>query len=608
MNQVFIVGGGVAGLTAAHELSDRGFTVTVFEREKICGGKARSMANTGSGVGGNADWPGEHGFRFFPGFYWHVSDTMSRIADATAPGGKVLGNLMASETIGLSEVGKPLFLLKASRPDTLEEWVEALQQLFMNPSLGVPVDEARFFITRLLCFLGAGKKRRLAVYEGLSWWEFTEAQTKSDAYKNIFARGLSRSLVAMKPDTASTLTVASMLVQILVNIVRPAEDGRAADRVLNAPTNDAWINPWVTQLKSNPNVQILNEHVATQLTFNAATKKITSLSVTTPGGPITVGDHTDYYVAAVPVDVVQTNATLFPPALKAAAKLTWSGPSGAMGVDQLKVDWMTGVLFYLKKTVSAVKGHIIHCTSPWALTSISQAQFWGPYSWTTHGDGTAKEILSTIISDWDRKGDQIVTTKTARQCTKTEILDETWAQVKAHMALTGIGAVADADVAARFLDPAIEFDGAGVVKDNHEPLLVNTVNSRRHRPPAKTDLTNLFVASDYVSTNTDLACMEAANEAARQATNALLAQAGSAAPPCHIEPLKEPTAFTIFQQGDDIEFTLNPGQPPLLCRLVDKLLPSTGIAAPGWFSTPVVTMGIVSLLLLGGILYLLLTT
>ena len=285
---------------------------------------------------------------------------------------------MASETIGLAEVGKPLFLLKASRPDTLEEWVEALQQLFMNPSLGVPVDEARFFLTRLLCFLGAGKKRRLAVYEGLSWWDFTEAQTKSEAYKNIFARGLSRSLVAMKPDTASTLTVASMLVQILVNIVRPAEDGRAADRVLNAPTNDAWINPWVTQLKSNPNVQILNEHVAAQLTFNAATKKITSLTVNTPGGPITVGDHTDYYVAAVPVEVVQNNATLFSPALKAAAKLTWSGPSGAMGVDQLSVDWMTGVLFYLKKTVSAVKGHIIHCTSPWALTSILAGSVLGP--------------------------------------------------------------------------------------------------------------------------------------------------------------------------------------------------------------------------------------
>src|ERR1700752_42327 len=133
MSQVFIIGGGVAGLTAAHELSDRGFVVTVFEREEICGGKARSMANKGSGVGGNLDWPGEHGFRFFPGFYWPLSDTMSRIADASAPGGKVLGNLVASETIGLAHVGKPLFLLKASRPDTLEEWAAALAQMFMNP-------------------------------------------------------------------------------------------------------------------------------------------------------------------------------------------------------------------------------------------------------------------------------------------------------------------------------------------------------------------------------------------------------------------------------------------------------------------------------------------
>ena len=37
----------------------------------------------GSGTGGRADLPAEHGFRFFPGFYRHLPDTMKRIP----PGG-----------------------------------------------------------------------------------------------------------------------------------------------------------------------------------------------------------------------------------------------------------------------------------------------------------------------------------------------------------------------------------------------------------------------------------------------------------------------------------------------------------------------------------------
>ena len=45
MNTVYVLGGGVAGLSTAHELAERGFTVVVFEHHDICGGKARSMKN-----------------------------------------------------------------------------------------------------------------------------------------------------------------------------------------------------------------------------------------------------------------------------------------------------------------------------------------------------------------------------------------------------------------------------------------------------------------------------------------------------------------------------------------------------------------------------------
>jgi protoporphyrinogen oxidase len=46
---VAVLGGGVAGLSAAHELVERGFSVTVYERSARFGGKARSYGVRGSG-------------------------------------------------------------------------------------------------------------------------------------------------------------------------------------------------------------------------------------------------------------------------------------------------------------------------------------------------------------------------------------------------------------------------------------------------------------------------------------------------------------------------------------------------------------------------------
>ena len=69
---VAVLGGGVGGLSAAHELAERGFDVTVYEKRARPGGKARSYPTP-------EGFPAEHGFRFFPAFYRHLPDTMARI-------------------------------------------------------------------------------------------------------------------------------------------------------------------------------------------------------------------------------------------------------------------------------------------------------------------------------------------------------------------------------------------------------------------------------------------------------------------------------------------------------------------------------------------------
>ncbi|MEF8856480.1 MAG: FAD-dependent oxidoreductase [Haloplanus sp.] len=74
--RVAVLGGGVGGLSAAHELAERDFEVTVYEARSRPGGKARSFSIS-TPDGGTV--PAEHGFRFFPGFYRNLRETMERI-------------------------------------------------------------------------------------------------------------------------------------------------------------------------------------------------------------------------------------------------------------------------------------------------------------------------------------------------------------------------------------------------------------------------------------------------------------------------------------------------------------------------------------------------
>ena len=78
MAKVVIIGGGVAGMSAAHELIERGFEVDIYESNpEYVGGKARSVNVPGTNqLHPDKFLPGEHGFRFFPGLYRHVTDTM----------------------------------------------------------------------------------------------------------------------------------------------------------------------------------------------------------------------------------------------------------------------------------------------------------------------------------------------------------------------------------------------------------------------------------------------------------------------------------------------------------------------------------------------------
>ncbi len=561
MTDVAVLGGGMGGLSAAYELAKRGVNVHVYEKLDILGGKARSFAVDGSGTDGRDDLPAEHGFRFFPGFYRHVTDTMKSIpynGPGANAGDTVFENLEEAPEVTIAMVGKAPFQFPSDVPSNLNEFLLLLSAIYNHDELGIPRDEAGFFLRQIFCFLGSCEQRRLEQYEAKTWWEYIDADNKSEQYKKICARGLTRSLVAMRSEEASTLTVGTILVQILLNIVNIQQE---SDRVLRGPTNDVWITPWRQELEGNLGVQF--DTNAEVLGFNDDGNAITGVEINIDGTNTTI--TADHYVCALPVEVV---TELMSDALLDLAGIT--------GIKQLRTAWMNGIMYYVNRDVRMSAGHGIYADSTWAVTSISQKQFWRPeFDPANYGNGQVVDILSSIISEWDVAGTEVFLQPAWDATSEDDLFNETWAQLKAHRELADPpGNLNDmhVDVVDKILDPAVQNVGSRDTITNSERLLINTVNSRNNRPESATAIGNLFLASDYVRTNTDLATMEAANEAGRRAANGILDAIGATAGRAEIWGLEEPDFFDGPKAIDEIVYAVNPNSEPPICSLFDWLL------------------------------------
>jgi len=530
---VAIVGGGVGGLSAAHELAERGFAVTIYEQRSVFGGKARSLSVAGTGTDGRADLPGEHGFRFFPGFYKHVTDTMRRIPFGSA-GATCHDNLVQATRILLARNGKLDPLWVARFPETLDDFRTGFFALF--DKLDLPEHEIAFFVTRLLALATSCDGRFRDEYENITFWKFIDAAARSENYRRYLGQGMTRSLVAMRAEDSSTRTVGRILLQLFYGILIR---GRVFDRLLAGPTNDVWIDPWRAHL-SRLGVTMVPNAAARSLNVNG--KRIASVSIERNGQLEAV--TADFYVAAVPVEVMQRLST---------PELVRSAPSLAR-LNELRTEWMNGIQFYLRTDAPLADGHAVYLDSNWALTSISQRQFWHGYDLSKYGNGQVGGILSVDISNWSTPGN--VNGRPAMGAmSREEIKDEVWAQLKAALNGAQHTRLDDANLVGWFLDPDISLPNPGTVT-NAEPLLINHVGSLAARPEAFTEVPNLFLASDYVRTHTDLATMEGANEAARRATNAILAVSGMNANPCGLWEFDIPLVMRHAQVIDELHFRM----------------------------------------------------
>jgi uncharacterized protein with NAD-binding domain and iron-sulfur cluster len=547
-----ILGGGIAGLSAAHELVERGFQVELFERKPTYGGKARSTVGDGADANRypfcpnsptstrlaqqGPGLPGEHGFRFFPRFYKHVIDTMGRIPYGQ---GSVAENLVETTQVQVARFDRAPVLLPARFPRGTEDLQVALfgAAALLGGQFDMADGDVTFFAQKLWRIVTSCEERRLVEYERINWWDYIEAESRSLGYQRYFGNGATRSLVAAKAQRASTKTIGDIYTQIVFDLIEP---GISFDRVLNGPTNDVWINPWWAYLEERGVVCHLDAEVRA-----IACERGVVRSATVALGDRIVNVEGDYFIAALPVEQM---AQLLSPDLLA-------GDPSLANLTELTeyVEWMNGIQFYLTDDVPIAHGHTSYIDTPWALTSISQPQFWRGYPLTNYGDGQVRGLLSVCISDWDVTG---LNGKEARHCSRDEIARECWQQLKRSLNVAGQEVLRDDQVHSWALDPDITGGDPATPgpEFNAEPLLVNYVDTWRLRPEATTRISNFFLASDYVRTYTDLATMEGANEAARRAVNGVIRAARAQVDECELWNLHEPEVFLPLRAYDRIRF------------------------------------------------------
>jgi geranylgeranyl pyrophosphate synthase/uncharacterized protein with NAD-binding domain and iron-sulfur cluster len=478
---ILIFGAGIAGLTAAHELAERGFKVTIVEKEQDIGGKARSFMLPGAQ---RADQllPGEHGFRFFLHWYENLQDTLRRI-----PAGNdrtVLDNLAPVDELLIDEY---IFSFTKAEP--------------------VPVRPPLAWIKAMT----ACRRRHEEEFEATTWESYIEANLKDEAPEVItFFKNTPKATASVHCDEASVRALSYTLNRLLMN---PGLD------VLNGPTSLSWFEHWLAHLK---NLGVIFHFGHELAGFDIQDQEIASAIVRHNG--MVMQYKADHYLAAIPHQKLVESFTH-----------DQLQQYGLGNLSRLKSGWQAGIVLYLKEPIHLPRGHFGFSGSAWAISGIQQTDFWSKDCLAQFTDpDNCGAILSLIIADWEEPG--LLSGKPANACTLDELVAELKHQLIRYAPdayRTSFERMAVLDYT---IDPGVHL--TGLTGDQHAvndtPLFMNTVNSWEARPEAATAIRNFYIAGDFARTSAYLATMESANEAGRRAANSVLQNCGKVSGSCTI--------------------------------------------------------------------------
>ena len=519
--------------------------------------------------------PGEHGYRFFPSFYHHIFDTMKRIPllvpgkrDAfmtaygldrmrtTNSGGgepweptaqTVFDNLRSVSLhaidSGVQGSARPMERFNTRSLRGLLAMLDTFQE-----SSDVPLRDVMLGQLKVVRYAASCPARR-ATYESQTWTEFTEARLGGPEYQRLLDHW-PQALVGLQASRADARTTGTILLQLLLDQLR---DSGYRDGTLNAPTSEAWLDPWKRYLEQERGVLFTCARIdRLRLVENGGKQQVRIAGVGSDRETVidqrAIGGGYDYVVLATSVDATARLGQAFglglaverPELLDAFRASPFNTVNKLVPADDKyqkqagsdgPFEHFSGVQFFLSADYAPLRGHVYYPNSPWRLSSVSQSQFRLDRPGTLEG---YSGVISVVIGAFDVAGHN---GKTAWACTADEIALEVWDQITMSLQRSTdtapslpmyyaidrnlLFAATDAGAGA---EPG--YRQRGPLARNLTPFLVNSadhVGAFPERPGAyQVHLKNFVFAGTYLQTRTRLVTMEAANESARHAVNAVL--------------------------------------------------------------------------------------
>jgi uncharacterized protein with NAD-binding domain and iron-sulfur cluster len=237
--------------------------------------------------------------------------------------------------------------------------------------------------------------RRNDQYEKISLWDFLQADKLGERHQRHLV-GSQRVLLAMDIKRSDARTQGNILTRIFMDQM---SSGGKTDRLLNGPTSERWFYPWLRQL----------EKLGVSFRFGSALRRFDvgergiNAAYVASGAREEERIDADYYVSSLPIDALvnvfdrSPHLEAFDLAEARASNRADDAPLSDIRFMSSNPDfqaWMSGIQFYLSEDASFLPGHIQFVDSEWALSMVSQAQFWGGDFQHRYGGGQVRGLLS----------------------------------------------------------------------------------------------------------------------------------------------------------------------------------------------------------------------
>jgi len=478
MKNIVIIGGGISGLTAALELVEQNYQVTIIERNNIVGGVARTYQDEKNKI-----CPYEYSWRAYGKWYQNVYDIMKRI--------QFNSKETVFDKLVVLQGGNKTCNKKIKNYDNEINNLPYLDYLKLLPS-------------------------------GIKYYCSCDERNRND-YSKIGLREYINYLKLSK-DTEDTIgkIVGPYLgfdyhnasVYDLIYFYEMLSNNSADEfnfSITSLPTNYVWFEPWIKLLKSKGVIILLNtEVIQIDMKINTINNIIIHDKLSNTYNNI----KADYYVNCTGPEILQKLLKpykLYPNISGFYHNISKVAKNG----NQIQLS----IYYYIDKKIFLENKNTLAYlpNTPWLLMVLPTGHIWGDKYLSKYCIKNIKEVISVGICEPYVKG--LLIKKPWSECTREEIQIEAWYQLindtefKNNVCTQNNTKLEDINIIQFKMWDSYVYKNGKIT--TYEPKWGNNINTIQYRPNPMTPIINLFIAGSYTNTTTGTYSMESAAESGK---------------------------------------------------------------------------------------------